>query len=160
MKKERSWSLPTRQRTGSESLGGVARLEESSSFPLGALTSNLKEPSGSAACLSRKGMHLLFPPQAQTRNSISVSFSKEANAAVLSLSGKDFLWPGLPDSRDSSGTEYLGEMSRHCNCFIQVTNSLSFVPRTSSVPHLRLTLARLGCCSVGFTMQICEGEQD
>ena len=95
--KECSCSPPVKHKPGSESLERVFCFEESSSSSPRSIDCN-PERVFRERCLPR-GKEISsssFPLRHKTR---LCAFLKNMNAAVLSISEKVFLWPGLPASR-------------------------------------------------------------
>ena len=131
-------------------------------LPLEALTSNPKESSGSAACLEgKKSSSSSLPLRHKTR---LCAFLKNMNAAVLSLSDKVFLCPGLPASRKARVQSTLARCLSWLWHFSSGSPTCSFVCHTF---HPRLTCASLWLISdlplvstIKLALQLCEAEQD
>ena len=104
--------------------------------------------------VSRKKKQLfLIPPQAQIPGTASLRLSQKHKCSCSFPLRQSLPLPRAASLKESSGTEYLGEMSFLALAFFfRVTNVLLCVPHISSAPHLRLIMAHLGS-STGFHHQ-------
>ena len=160
--KECSCSPPVKHKPGSESLERVFCLEESS-FSSPRSTDFKPERVFRERCLPRgkESSSSSFPLRHKTR---LCAFLKNMNAAVLSLSDKVFLCPGLPASRKARVQSASARCLLGFDIFSSGSPTCSFVCHTL---HPCLTCASCWLISdlplvatIKLALQLCEAEQD